>query len=267
MSQTRQTAPQVDLALAVPLLGRAEDFAGGFVIPPHTHDAAQLIHAASGVMTVGTQDGIWVVPPERAVWVPAFVAHSIRMTGGVELRTLYLAPVVAPIEGRACCVVQVSKLLRAAILRAVDFSQPYDDGGPEARLVAVILDEIRAATTAPLHLPMPADPRARRLAEAFRKDPTDRRTMADWARLAGASERTLERLFRDEVGMSFGAWRQQARLLRALEVLAAGESVVSAALEVGFETPSAFIAMFRRAMGTTPAKYFRQAPAAGGPYR
>lgn len=263
MSRNRQTPPRVDLGLERPLLGKADDFAPGFVIPAHTHDASQLIHAAAGVMTVETEHGIWVVPPERAVWVPAFIAHSIRMTGAVELRTLYLTPALAPIEGTACCVVQVSPLLRAAILRAVDFAQPYGDKGPEARVVAVILDEISAATTAPLHLPMPTDPRARRLATAFREQPGDRRKLAEWARLAGASERTLERLFRDELGMSFGAWRQQARLLRALEVLAAGESVVTAALEVGFETPSAFIAMFRRAMGTTPAKYFRNAPTAG----
>jgi AraC-like DNA-binding protein len=173
------------------------------------------------------------------------------------MRTLYLGGDVAPIEGGRCCVVQVSKLLRAAILRAVEFAQPYASQGPEARLAAVVVDEISAAETAPLHLPMPADPRARRLADSVRDDPGDRRRLSDWARTAGASERTLERLFHSEVGMTFGAWRQQARLLRGLELLAAGESVTSVALQVGFETPSAFIAMFRRAMGTTPARYFR----------
>lgn len=258
MSQNRQTTPLVAFPLNAPLLGHAEDHPSGFLIPSHTHDSAQLIHATAGVMTVETEHGLWVVPPERAVWVPAFTAHSIRMTGAVELRTLYLEPSLAVIDGDRCCVVQVSPLLRSAILRAIAFPQPYPKTGPEARLVSVILDEIRAAATAPLHLPMPADPRARRLAEAFRADPSDRRPMAEWTRLAGASERTIERLFRDEVGSTFGAWRQQARLLRALEVLAAGETVVTAALEVGFATPSAFIAMFRRAMGTTPAQYFRQ---------
>jgi AraC-like DNA-binding protein len=123
----------------------------------------------------------------------------------------------------------------------------------------VILDEIRAAEVTPLHLPMPRDPRARRVAEALRREPGDTRRLDAWSRLAGASERTLERLFRSEVGMSFGAWRQQARLLRGLEHLAAGDSVSTAALRVGFQTPSAFIAMFRRAMGTTPGRYFRTA--------
>ena len=251
----------VALPLPSPLLARADDHTSGSQIPAHIHDSAQLVYASAGVMTVETDDGVWVVPPERAVWVPEFVVHSIRMKGTVEMRTLYLDPSIAPIEGIKCCVVQVSEILRAAILRAVEFEQPYDEDGSEARLVAVILDEIRAAKVAPLHLALPSDPRARRVAEQFLGDLTDRRSIAEWARAAGASERTLERLFRKEVGVTFGAWRRQARLLGALEILADGENVTTAALEVGFEAPSAFIAMFRRRMGMTPAKYFHSAPA------
>jgi AraC-like DNA-binding protein len=262
MSQNRQSdwgsTPLVDFALPSPLFGLAEDRGSDEPIPPHHHDSAQLIHASSGVMTVETGDGFWVVPPARAVWVPAFVSHSIAMSGMVRLRTLYLAPATVPIASSRCCVVQVSPLLHGATLRAIDFRQPYPEQGPEARIAAVILDEIRAAETAPLHLPTPSDPRARSVAAAFRKDPSDRRSRRDWARAAGASERTLERLFHAEVGTSFGKWQQQARLLRALQLLAAGVSVTNAAFEVGFETPSAFIAMFRRAMGTTPARYFQQ---------
>jgi AraC-like DNA-binding protein len=264
MSENRQSSrshsktPLVEFALPSPLFGLAEDRGTDEPIPPHHHDSAQLIHASHGVMTVETDDGLWVVPPARAVWVPAFVTHSIAMSGTVRLKTLYLDPASVPIQGRHCCVVQVSALLHGAILRAVTFRQPYPADGPEARIAAVILDEIRAAKTAPLHLPTPNDPRARRVANAFRAAPSLRKSRRDWAHEAGASERTLERLFHAEVGTSFGKWQQQARLLRALEILAAGESVTSTALEVGFETPSAFIAMFRRAMGTTPARYFQQ---------
>jgi AraC-like DNA-binding protein len=263
MSQNRQTeanaptTPLVDFPLPSPVFGRAEDHAPDESIPPHHHDSAQLIHASAGVMTVETDDGSWVVPPARAVWVPAFVSHSIAMSGHVELRTLYLDPATAPIPGSRCCVVQVSPLLHAAILRVIGMRHPYPEDGPEARIAAVVHDEIRAAETAPLHLPMPRDPRARVVARAFRANPGDRRPRSAWARTAGASERTLERLFHAEVGTPFGRWQQQARLLRALQVLAAGESVTTAALEVGFETPSAFIAMFRKAMGTTPARYFK----------
>jgi AraC-like DNA-binding protein len=261
MSQNRQNltgqVPLVAFSLPSPVMGLAEDHESGHLIVTHCHDSAQLIHAAKGVMTVKTEDGLWVVPPERAVWVPAFTAHSIRMTGSVELRTIYLNASIAPIDGEDCCVVRVSELLHASIMRVIKFQQPYPSGGSEARIVDVVLDEIREAPTAPLHLPEPSDPRARRITEAFRERPGDRRPASDWARFAGASERTLERLFRSELGMTFGRWQQQARLLRALEILASGGSVTNAALEVGFETPSAFIAMFKRSMGTTPAKYFQ----------
>lgn len=257
MSQKRQNLPLVTFDAGPPLLARAEEHKSGSLIPWHAHDRAQLIHATEGVMTVETGDGLWVVPPERAVWVPALEAHRIRMTGAVALRSLYLEASLAQIAEDRCCVVQVSAILRAAILRAIDFELPYPENGSESRLVAVILDEIRAAEAAPLHLPMPKDPRARRVALAFQADTGDRRPISAWSQFAGASTRTLERLFRDDLGTTFGAWQRQARLLRALEVMANGQNVTAAALEVGFETPSAFIAMFRRAMGTTPAKYFR----------
>jgi AraC-like DNA-binding protein len=257
MTQNRQLTQIISFPLASPLLALGQDYDDGAEIPPHSHDSSQLIYATSGVMTVETDDGTWVVPPQRAVWVPAFVGHRIRMTGRVAMRTLYLDPDLAPIADATCCVVQVSEVLRAAILRAIDFDQPYPLDGSSARLVAVMLDEIRGAPTAPLHLRRPTDPRARRVALQIEDDPSDRRTIRAWAREAGTSERTLERLFREEVGTTFGAWRNQARLLRAMERLAAGDNVTTAALEVGFETPSAFIAMFRRAMGTTPARYFR----------
>jgi len=261
MSNIRQSTPTplVPQTLARRLEGLAAEYEPGAVIPLHQHPFAQLLFASSGVMTVTTEHGTWVVPPERAVWVPARVGHSIRMTGRVSMRTLYLSDVLGPLAGIACCVVQVSALLRESILRAVAFPKSYREEGPEARLVAVIADEIRAAPTAPLHLPLPRDPRARRVADALRANPGDPRTLAAWSRVAGASARTLERVFERETKLPFGAWRQQARLLRALEQLASGESVTTVALELGYETPSAFIAMFRRSLGTSPGRYFQQA--------
>jgi len=260
MSQLRHTEdslpPEVPVELPSPLVGLAADYEHGFRIPAHRHSCAQLIFAASGVMTVSSQPGSWVVPPERAVWVPAGTGHAIRMTGRVAIRTLYFDPELAPLPGTDCCVVQVSTLLREAILRSMQLRHPYPQGGAEARLAALIVDEIRVAPTAPLHLPMPRDARALRVAEALRANPGDPRGLEDWARLAGASARTLERLFERETTLRFAAWRQQARLLRSLEALAAREPVTRVALQVGYETPSAFIAMFRRALGTTPGRYF-----------
>ena len=256
MSQNRQDAPLVALGLGVPVLGLADDHDPDRPIPPHRHDAGQLIHAASGVMKVRTEHGLWVVPPARAVWVPAFAVHAIDMVDVVALRTVYIAPEFASVDRDRCRVVQVSPLLRAAILRAADFGPAYPLAGPEANLAAVIRDELRTAQVSPLHLPSLSDARAQRVAAEFERDPSDRRTRAEWARVAGASERTLERIFNAEANMSFGRWQRQVRLLRALEGLAQGCSVTEVALEVGFETPSAFIAMFRNAMGTTPGRYF-----------
>lgn len=257
MFQKRQTVPLITYELATPVLARAENHQHGWQIPWHAHDLDQLIHATQGVMTVETAQGFWVVPPERAVWVPAYQAHTIRMTGAVALRSLYLRPSLKAIASEQCCVVQVSPILTAGIVKAIEFEQPYGPNGAEHRLVAVMLDEMLAATTAPLQLLWPKDSRARRVARAFQDNVTDRRLLAQWALVAGVSARTLERLFQHDTGVTFSAWQRQVRLLRALEVMASGANVTAAALEVGFETPSAFIVMFRRAMGVTPAKYFR----------
>jgi hypothetical protein len=164
-----------------PVVGYAADFASGHHIRRHRHAAGQLIFAASGVMTVTTDAGRWVVPPERAVWVPPHVPHAIRMTGMVRMRTLYLeAKALERIAGlpAACAVVQVRPLLRELILQAVACRQPYAPSGREARLVAVLLDELTTARAAPLHLPMPRDPRLLAITERLSLDPADKRPSA-----------------------------------------------------------------------------------------
>ena len=250
--------------MARPVVGYAADFPSGHVVRRHRHAAGQVIFAASGVMTVTTAVGRWVVPPERAVWVPPHVPHAIRMTGVVRMRTLYLdGKAIAATRGlpSTCAVVQVSPLLRELIVAVVGFRQPYPPAGREARLVAVLQDELAAARSAPLHLPMPRDPRLLAITERLAADPSDKRPLGAWARTAGASARTLARLFVRETGLGFAHWRQQARLLHALERLAAGEPVTTVALDLGYEGPSAFIAMFRSRLGATPGRYFSAAAA------
>lgn len=248
--------PLVKLSFASPLIGEKAHWDSGSVVPAHHHDTAQLVYASGGVITVETDDGIWTVPPTQAVWIPAGKSHSHKISGQVRLLTLQIDPNFAPIPGNACRVVQVTAVLRAAIFRAIEFPEGYSHDSAEAHLATVILDEIVAAETAPLHLPMPIDNRARQVALAIRIDPSIRQPHKEWARKAGASERTLERLFVTETGMSFGKWQTQARLLHALHLIALGESISSASLDVGFQSPSAFIAMFRNVLGTTPSKYF-----------
>lgn len=242
--------------MARPVSALGNDYADGHVIAWHSHRRAQLVYAATGVITAQTADGTWVVPPHRAVWVPAGVDHRHRCHGPVEMRSIFFETGVQPEMGPQCAVLSVPPLLRELILHIVDLPLLYDEGGPDGRTVAVLLDQIERLDATPLHLPSPSDPRARRVAEALISDPADARSLKDWARVSGASERTLARLFQRGTGMSFGTWRQQARLLAAMPLLAQGRSVSETADELGYATPSAFIAMFRRSLGTSPGAYY-----------
>jgi AraC-like DNA-binding protein len=242
----------------------AAGYSGGAVLERHTHRWAQLAYASEGVMRIETDEGIWVVPSHRAVWIPAGVGHSIAMSGRVSMRTLYIVPELAGALPRRCCVVAVPPLLRELILHAVGRGPLRRDDPAERRLVEFLLDQLSALPVVPLELPMPRDPRALRLARGLREEPGADARLDVLARRAGASRRTLERLFRSETGISLGRWRQQARLLHALRLLAEGEPVTGVALEVGYESPSAFVAAFSRAFGTTPGRYYR-APDAAAP--
>lgn len=238
----------------------------GLRLPPnhrierHTHDWHQLVYATEGVMTVDTPAGSWVVPPHRAVWIPAGCEHTVRMTGVVRMRTVYLRP--APVDQlpAACCVIHVSPLLRELILETMRLEMLADDVPEHVRLAGVLADQIIHTREAPLRITRPMDPRARVVARNAQADLSVTASIAHLARGSGASVRTVERLFVLETGMTFGRWLQHVKALHALERLAAGESVTAAGLAVGYDSTSAFIAMFKRVLGTTPGNYFRQTP-------
>lgn len=240
-----------------PVVGFSHDYAPG-TVPGHVHARrAQVMYAVRGSMTVMTDQGHWVLPPERALWVPPSIVHKVTNARPIELRTLYIAPDAAGAPAWAnCAVLSVTPLARELILACVGLGWDYPPAGPEARLAQVLLDRLILLPQEPVHLPEPRDPRSRAAAESLRRDPADRRTLREIARETGASGRTLERLFVEETGMSFGVWRMRLRMLAALERLAAGESVASAAFAVGYENPSSFIAAFRTTFGSTPARYF-----------
>jgi AraC-like DNA-binding protein len=233
-----------------------QDYVAGATIPPHYHDRDQLVFASCGVMTIRTDDGAWVVPTHRAVWIPERTPHTIEMSGKVAMRTLYLKKRLAASLPRQCCVVHVPGLLRELILHACACGSLTRKRARESHLIDVILDEFRMIKVAPLQLPMPADPRARRVAEILLADPSERRPLAEICQRSGASKRTIERTFQKTTGMTFGRWRQQLRLMHALRLLGEGAKVTHAALEAGYSTPSAFIVAFRKALGTTPARHF-----------
>jgi AraC-like DNA-binding protein len=225
-------------------------------IPLHGHDWDQLVFAVEGVMTVETGPGRWVVPPQRAVWLPAGLWHRVDAPGPLAMRTLYFAPEAVAGLPRRACVVGVPPLLRELIAELV--RRPLGDVR-RGKLVELSVDLLAEVSQEPLTLPMPRDPRARRLAELLARHPDDRRSLEELAPEVGASMRTLQRCFRSEAGMSFRHWRQQLRLHRALVLLAEGVPVTSVALQVGYESPSAFVAMFRQLLGSTPGSYFRTA--------
>ena len=232
-----------------------KDFPDGFEIAPHSHERAQLIYATVGTMRVATSEGMWMVPPQRALWMPAGVKHGIVMSSDVTMRTLYLREDVAWFMPRACQVLPVSPLLRELIVRATELPLQYDESGPAGHVVALIISELRGQQSLPRQLPMPRDMRLRSLCEKLLAAPGDQRTLAAWAHTVNASARTLARHFQNETGLSFGAWRQQARVLEAMGRLGGGAQVTQVAFDLGYDSVSAFSAMFRRAAGASPSAY------------
>ncbi|MDH3474798.1 MAG: helix-turn-helix transcriptional regulator [Rhodospirillales bacterium] len=261
MSQNRQNLPSGhpgDLEdPGRPIVALASDHPGPHRFPPHRHLRAQLVYAIEGVMSVATATGTWVVAPQQAVWVPAGIVHEVRAAGPLAMRTLYVHPEAAGGLPASCCVVRVPPLLRELILRAVALPDDVPSGGPAARLLALIPDELRALEPEPLYLPLPRDRRLTAVTERLAAAPADGRPLGAWAREVGASERTLARLFLKETGLTFGSWRQRLRLVTAVARLAEGQAVTTVALDLGYDSPSAFIAMFRRVLGTTPGRYVK----------
>ena len=239
------------------IVGFTADYEAGDTTGMHSHDRAQLVHGESGVMSIRTERGAWLVPSGFAVWVPATLEHQVFAITALRMATLYVradTPVSIPID---CAVVSVPALPRELILRVVAFPDTYADDSPEARLVSVLRDELTMLEAAPLHLPLPVDRRARAVTDHLIEAPADARELEDWGKTVGASGRTLARLFNTETGLSFGRWRQRRRLMAALERLAAGAQVTTVAFDLGYRSPSAFIAMFRRELGATPGRYLR----------
>lgn len=237
----------------------ANDYPAGHRIDWHDHPRAQLVYAERGVISVATAEGVWITPQERAVWVPAAVKHRVDMSGRVRMHSIYVRTDTGESQWlpQKCQVVWVTPLLRELIRAAVALPELYDEDGPDGRLMRVLIDQLVALDQMPLHLPVPEDRRLRRITDALLDDPSDRRNLEAWAKLAGASPRTLERAFQAETNMTFRAWRQQARLLAALKALAGRRPVTQVALDLGYDSPSAFIAMFRRAFGVSPRRYFQ----------
>jgi AraC-like DNA-binding protein len=211
-----------------------------------------LIYATRGVITVRAEQSAWVVPPHRGVWIPAGFKYRVELSGVVALRMLYIRAGKRRWP-RVCAVVNVTPLLRELIVRTVLIGALQSNVAAQKRLIGVIFDELSVMRTVPLQLPLPQDRRAARFATMMSEDPE---AFGTALRECGGSRRTMERVFRSETGMSLGQWMRRQKLLLALRRIAAGESVKTIALDLGYNGASAFIAMFRRELGQTPKKYF-----------
>ncbi|MBE9608113.1 AraC family transcriptional regulator [Chitinilyticum piscinae] len=238
------------------LIGKAETYPAGTGTIRHTHPVAQVLFAIEGVMEVETPAGQWITPPSRAIWIPPGEWHQVRMLTRVLVRSVYVRPDAVVNMPATCAVMSVTPLLRELLLAAIGLVPPHAPGSRAERLIHVLLDELQVLPSLPLALPLPDDPLLLPLCQRLREVPDDSRSAGDWAAWLGIDSRTLQRRFQRATGMSFGEWRRQARLLFALQQLAAGRRVLDVAYDAGYASPSAFTAMFRRQFGATPSEFF-----------
>lgn len=244
-------------AASRPVTGLAVNYPSGHVIEAHKHARAQFLYATHGVMVIETKLGRWIVPPTRGVWLQAHVTHTVRMQGPVSMRTLFVDPDAAPDLPSRDCVLDVSPLLRELVLEASRIPLDYDINSRDGRLMRLLLDELKEIPVLPFHLPWPEDKRLIRVCAQLAKQPDDSTTASEWAKLLAMSTKTFHRQFRQHTGITFGQWRQLARLLLSLESLAQGMPVVQVALAHGYSSQSAYTAMFKCHFGVTPSNFYR----------
>jgi AraC-like DNA-binding protein len=230
-------------------------------VPAHRHRKGQLVFALGGGVTCRVPSGLWMVPPHCGVWIPSGMEHSNVATANARIFFVYIEPGAAHLPDR-CCTLSISPLLRELIIELSDGVE--DDQARDELLTKTLLAELPRMPVQQLHLPISPEPRLRRIAEALAQDPADRSTLAEWANRLALSESSLARLVVKETGLSFGRWRQQLHLIVAIRELASGASVQQVSADLGYESVTAFITMFKKALGKPPAKYLSSVVHRGG---
>jgi AraC-like DNA-binding protein len=222
--------------------------------PDHQHRKGQLVFALAGGVTCRVPGGLWMVPPHCAVWIPGRMPHSNLATANARLFFVYIEPEVVDLPDR-CCTLSISPLLRELIVELSDWVA--DDDEREDLLTRLLLRELPHMPVQQLHLPLSPEPRLKRIAAALAEDPSDRSTLAEWAHRVALSESSLARLVVNETGLTFGRWRRQLHLIVAIRELASNASVQQVSADLGYESVTAFITMFKKALGNPPAKYLK----------
>ena len=224
-------------------------------VPTHQHHKGQLVLALHGAVTCQVANGWWMVPPNCGVWIPGGMAHSNRATANARLSFLFVEPKAAALP-QQCCTLSISPMVREMIRHLADQTSDYETDGHTGRLVKVLLDELTLMPKEDFHLPVSGHPKIRQIAEALGANPGDRSTLTQWAARIAVGERSLARLMVQETGLTFGRWRQQLHLMIALRELADGAQVQRVSDLLGYESVTAFITMFKKALGQTPTRYF-----------
>lgn len=251
------TAPEspVQGNLSRAITTRSTTYENGHHIRPHWHARAQFVFAVAGTMRVRTPRSAWIVPPSRALWVPAHTVHEIHMQGVVEMRSLYVDSRAAAGMPPACVVLNVTPLLRELVVRAAALSDRYDEKGEDGLLMKLLMAEIRKLPPCALDLPLPESQDLMQLCERLLADLSTRHPSNRDAHDMKVSTRTLYRRFLKETGITFARWKQQARLLESIRRLTGGTPVTTVAIDLGYESPSAFSTMFRRFLGVVPRTF------------
>ena len=249
----RNIAPEEVDHVDRPVLAIANDYPPGHHLPRHRHRRAQLLYGATGVMRVQTTDGAWLVPTHQAVLIPPGTRHEVTMLG-VSTRSLYIEPAAAPWFPRTCQVIAISPLLRELLLEAVELPAEYAAHERDGTLITLLLHELSRSTTLPFDLPLPTHDPLRTLCRRFLQRPYIQPS-GQLANRLHVSERTLNRMFQSQTGMSAGDWQRRALVLHAIPLLAAGHPVTAVATDLGYANPAAFSTMFRRVAGAPPSSY------------
>ena len=231
----------------------SKGFMDGYTVPLHSHERDQLLYAIKGIMRVRTEYEAWVVPSNVAVLIPAGIKHSVTMHGAVDMRTLYIDPTTIQDYQQTLCVLTVSNLLRKLILELSNEAIEYEKESRAGSIARLIEHEISRAKDLPLHVKLPKDDRLQKVCLALLNDPSDSRTLDAWAEIAGASTRTLARLFESDLDLSFNKWRQRVRFQNALEALSTGCRISEISRQCGYRSPSAFSSAFHKVMNMPPS--------------
>jgi AraC-like DNA-binding protein len=244
------------------IVATANEYPTGHRVPFHHHRRSQLLYASTGIMVVATDAGRWIVPPERAVWIPSGMQHEVNALVHVSTRSMYVEPGVDAALPGDLRVIGISPMVRQLLLETADLPLPYEKGSRSDLIFSLLVQEIERAPVLPLDIPFPSDARLAARCRAYLENPSSHETIDDWCRDLSMSRRTFTRRFRIQTGISLAMWRRQASIFAALPRLAAGDPVTTIAFDLGYESASAFATMFRRVIGVPPSRYLERAAGA-----